>query len=101
MPIIKVSKAGGLCNDGSSLYKSDGTSKIWKLNPETLAEEGYIEMYTNKSKIDNVNELEWINGAIYANIYTTPAIAIIDPSKRSCRGCYQPTRTKKESHPAQ
>jgi glutamine cyclotransferase len=82
----KSKQGWGLCNDGSSLYKSDGTSKIWKLNPETLAEEGYIEMYTNKSKIDNVNELEWINGAIYANIYTKPAIAIIDPTNGAVKG---------------
>jgi len=82
----KSKQGWGLCNDGNSLYKSDGTSKIWKLNSETLAEEGYIEMYTNTSKIDNVNELEWINGAIYANIYTKPAIAIIDPSNGAVKG---------------
>ena len=82
----KSKQGWGLCNDGTSLYKSDGTSKIWKLNSETLAEEGYIEMYTNTSKIDNVNELEWINGAIYANIYTKPAIAIIDPSNGAVKG---------------
>jgi glutamine cyclotransferase len=82
----KSMQGWGLCNDGSSLYKSDGTSKIWKLNPETLAEESYIEMYTNKTKIDYVNELEWINGAIYANIYTTPAIAIIDPANGAVEG---------------
>jgi len=82
----KSKQGWGLCNDGNSLYKSDGTSKIWKLNSETLAEEGYIEMYTNKSKIDNVNELEWINGAIYANIYTKPAIAIIDPTNGAVKG---------------
>ena len=82
----KSKQGWGLCNDGASLYKSDGTSKIWKLNSETLAEEGYIEMYTNTSKIDNVNELEWINGAIYANIYTKPAIAIIDPSNGAVKG---------------
>jgi len=82
----KSKQGWGLCNDGTSLYKSDGTSKIWKLNTETLAEESYIEMYTNTSKIDNVNELEWVNGAIYANIYLKPAIAIINPSNGAVKG---------------
>ncbi len=82
----KSKQGWGLCNDGTSLYKSDGTSKIWKLNSETLAEESYIEMYTNTSKIDNVNELEWVNGAIYANIYLKPAIAIINPSNGAVKG---------------
>ncbi|MFT6825593.1 MAG: glutamine cyclotransferase [Patiriisocius sp.] len=81
------SKQGwGLCNDGTSLYKSDGTSKIWKLNGESLAEEDYIEMYTNNSKIDSVNELEWIDGAIYANIYQKNAIAIINPNNGAIQG---------------
>jgi glutamine cyclotransferase len=81
------SKEGwGLCNDGSSLYKSDGTSKIWRLNGKTLAEEDYIEMYTNTSKIDSVNELEWVDGLIYANIYKKDAIAMLDPSNGAVLG---------------
>lgn len=82
----KSKQGWGLCNDGTSLYKSDGTSKIWKLNGETLAEEDYIEMYTNNSKIDSVNELEWIDGAIYANIYKKDAIAIVDPNNGAIMG---------------
>lgn len=70
----------GLTNDGTNLYQSDGTEKIWKLNPETLKEIDYINVYTNSSKIKSVNELEWIDGKIYANIYQMDAIAIINPS---------------------
>jgi len=74
------SKEGwGLCNDGKILYKSDGTEKIWILNPETLVEEYYIQAYTNKGKVVGINELEWINGKIYANRYQKNGVAIINP----------------------
>jgi len=49
----KSKEGWGLCHDGSTIYKSDGTEKIWTLNPETLAEENYISMYTNNKKIKN------------------------------------------------
>jgi len=69
----------GLCNDGQQFYKSDGTEYIWILNPNTLAEESYIQAYTNKGKLTNLNELEWINGYIYANRFQENGIAIINP----------------------
>lgn len=76
----------GLCNNNNSIFKSDGTEKIWMLNKETLSEEGFIEIYTNTSKINSVNELEWVEGKIYANIYEQNAIAIIDPSNGAVEG---------------
>lgn len=82
----KSKEGWGLCNNGEHIYKSDGTEKIWTLNPETLAEESYIELYTNTSKIPKVNELEWVNGKIYANIYQRDAIAIVDPASGAVEG---------------
>ena len=41
----------GICNDGSKLYKSDGTEKIWLLDPDNQKEDGFIEIYTNKNKV--------------------------------------------------
>ncbi|MCB4809053.1 glutaminyl-peptide cyclotransferase [Tamlana sp. 62-3] len=74
------SKEGwGLCNNDTTLYKSDGSEKIWLLNPETLAEESFIQVYTNKGKIVGINEMEWINGKIYANRYQKDGVAIINP----------------------
>lgn len=74
------SKEGwGICNDGKTLYKSDGTEKIWLLNPETLVEESNFQVYTNKGKVGKLNELEWINGKIYANIYHKNGVVIINP----------------------
>ena len=59
----------GLCNDGKHLYKSDGTEKIWKLNPNNLEEISFINVVTNNKVINKINELEWYNNKIYANTY--------------------------------
>ncbi|MBT8298016.1 MAG: glutaminyl-peptide cyclotransferase [Maribacter sp.] len=81
------SKEGwGLCNDGQKIFKSDGTEKIWLLNPETLAEEGYIETVTNKSIFNKANELEYVNGKIYANVYQKPSMMIIDAKNGAIEG---------------
>ncbi len=82
----KSTEGWGLCNDGEKLYKSDGTEKIWTLNADNLTEEGYIEIYTNTSRIKSVNELEWVEGKIYANVYQQNAIAIINPQNGAVEG---------------
>ncbi|MEM9687415.1 MAG: glutaminyl-peptide cyclotransferase [Bacteroidota bacterium] len=74
------SKEGwGLCNDGKKLFKSDGTEKIWIVNPETLAEEANIQMVTHTSVFSKANELEYVNGKIYANTYLKDGVMIINP----------------------
>lgn len=81
------SKEGwGLCNDGKKIFKSDGTEKIWFLNPETLVEEGYIETVTNTSIFNRANELEYINGKIYANVYQKESMMIIDAESGAIEG---------------
>lgn len=70
----------GMTNDGKVIYHSDGTEKIWTLDPETFKLTDYINVYTNDSKIKSVNELEWINGKIYGNIWQKDAIAVINPT---------------------
>ena len=93
--IYGKSKEGwGLCNDGKTIYKSDGTQKIWSLNPNTLGELDYIEIFTNTSKIKSVNELEWVEGKIYANIYQKDAIAIVDPASGAVEGVIDLTDLK-------
>lgn len=82
----KSKEGWGLCNDGQVIYKTDGTNKIWKLNPETLAEEDYIQIYTNTGKIDSLNELEYIDGKIYANIYQRNGVLIINPENGAVEG---------------
>lgn len=75
-----VPKQGwGLTNDGKSLIMSDGTSNLYWLNPENYSIEKTLQVANNKGLVDNLNELELINGIIYANIYTTDLIVQIDP----------------------
>lgn len=69
----------GLTNDGKNLYQSDGSEKIWILDPETLKGLDNINIYIGSTKVKNVNELEWVNGKIYGNVYLKDSIAIIDP----------------------
>lgn len=95
------SKEGwGLCNDGNMLWKSDGTEKIWTLNPETLIETDHIQAYTNKGKISNLNELEWVNGKIYANRYQKNGVAIINPKNGAIEGVidFSPLKNEVTQH---
>ena len=81
------SKQGwGLTNDGSMIYKSDGTSKIWTLDPSNLSEQSYIEPTDNKKVTSRLNELEWVNGKIYANNYQVDLISIINPTTGAIEG---------------
>ena len=77
----KSKEGWGLCNDGSFIYISDGKNKIWVLDPETLQEIRFIEVLTNKSRIKNINELEYIDGKIYANTYqfNRDVVIVINP----------------------
>jgi glutaminyl-peptide cyclotransferase len=75
----KSKEGWGLCNDGYKLYKSDGTENIYILNAETQAETDFIQVFTDKGKIGALNELEWIDGKIYANIYQRNGVVIINP----------------------
>ncbi|RKS53623.1 glutaminyl-peptide cyclotransferase [Gillisia mitskevichiae] len=96
------SKEGwGLCNDGKKFYKSDGTEKIWILNSETLAEENFIQPTTNKSISTQLNELEWVEGKIYANTYQKDGVAIINPKNGAIEGIinFKGLRDKVKQHP--
>lgn len=75
----KSKEGWGLTHNETHLIKSDGTEKLWFLNPENGQEESYIEVYTNKRLVKELNELEYVNGEIYANIWMKNAITIIDP----------------------
>jgi len=69
----------GLTYDGTQVLKSDGTNRIWFLNKGTMKEERFIDVFDDKGQVDQLNELEYIDGKLYANIYLTNKIAIIDP----------------------
>jgi len=74
------SKEGwGLAYDGKRILRSDGTNRIWFMNAQTYKEEGYLEVYDYKGQVASLNELEYINGKIYANVYLSNKIVIINP----------------------
>ncbi len=91
----------GLCNDGTNLYQTDGTEKIWIMNPETFEMTDYINVYSNIRKITALNELEWIDGKIYGNVYQKDSIAIIDPKTGAIEGIINLSELKKQvtQHP--
>ena len=97
------SEGWGLCNDGNLIYKSDGTSKIWIIDPNSLEEIDFIQVTTNKSIISKINEMEWINGKIYANTYqfNKDIVLIIDPETGLVEGVVDFNDLKKnlENHP--
>ncbi len=96
------SKEGwGLCNNGSQFYKSDGTEKIWILNGKTLAEESYIQPTTHRTISTQLNELEWVEGKIYANTYQKDGVAIINPNNGAIEGLinFQGLRDLVTQHP--
>lgn len=76
----------GLTNDGNRIYKSDGTEKIWFLNAQTLAEENFIQTVTDRIISTQLNELEWVEGKIYANTYQKDGVAIINPQNGAIEG---------------
>lgn len=74
------SEGWGFTNDGKNLIMSDGTSSLYYLDPETLKILNVVGVSDNNGPVPNINELEYINGHIYANQWQTPYILKIDPS---------------------
>jgi glutamine cyclotransferase len=75
-----------LTQDGKRIIMSDGTAEIRFWDPETLRETGRITVTDQGLPVKNVNELEWIKGEIYANIWMTERIARIDPASGKVTG---------------
>ncbi len=70
----------GLAQDGKRLIMSDGTATLHFLDPDTLEETGTVEVRDDKGPVTQLNELEYINGQIYANVWQTDRIARISPN---------------------
>jgi len=92
----------GITNFGDNLIMSDGSNTLYVLNPETFSEIKRIEVYDNIGPVNQLNELELINGNIYANVYQTDNIVIINPSngkvigKINCTGLLDKTKVTGE-----
>lgn len=76
----------GLCNDGKKIYNTDGTNTIYVLNKDTYMQEDMIEVYDQNGPVDELNEMEFIDGQIYANIYNSYRIVMINPSNGQVTG---------------
>ena len=70
----------GLTNDGKHIYMSDGTDQIRVWDPVTLQEHRRFTVRDGRQAIANLNELEWVRGEIYANVWETDRIARISPA---------------------
>jgi glutamine cyclotransferase len=70
----------GLTQDGKRIIMSDGTSDLRFWDPETLRETGRISVSDRGRPVPELNELEWVKGEVYANVYQTDRIARIDPA---------------------
>ncbi len=76
----------GITYDGQRLIMSDGTSTLHFLDPETFKEVGSVQVFDDTGPVDNLNELEYVNGEIYANVWLTDRIAMIDPGTGRVQG---------------
>ncbi|MBK8807367.1 MAG: glutaminyl-peptide cyclotransferase [Bacteroidales bacterium] len=68
----------GLCNNGVNLIMSDGSNKLYFLDTANFSVVKTLQVYDNYDKVDLLNELEWVDGYIYANVYTKNNIVKID-----------------------
>lgn len=79
IPFYKKMEGWGLTTDGKNLYMTDSSERIHILDPNTLQQIDYLNVYSGKLKIDALNELEWVDGKIYSNIYQKNFIVIVNP----------------------
>jgi glutamine cyclotransferase len=82
-PIDRISypmrEGWGLTFDGANLLMTDGTATLYVLDREYLSEVRRLEVCDNKGPVQQLNELEYINGELWANVYYTDDILRIDP----------------------
>ncbi|QPH41616.1 glutaminyl-peptide cyclotransferase [Pedobacter endophyticus] len=76
----------GLTFDGKQILNTDGSNTIFFLDKDNYSKVGSIDVYDNTGAIQNLNELEVIDGKIYANVYTTNNILIINPETGAVEG---------------
>ncbi|RYY33639.1 MAG: glutaminyl-peptide cyclotransferase [Sphingobacteriaceae bacterium] len=69
----------GLAFDGEKIYNTDSSNRILFLDKNDYRQIGYIDVYDDQKQIDMVNELEYIDGKLYANVYQSNDILVIDP----------------------
>lgn len=101
LPYFKNTEGWGLTNDGTNLYMTDGSDRVYKVNPTDFSLIDYFVVSTNRGTVPSVNELEWVNGEIYANFYTQDAIGIFSPIDGTVNGVVdlRDLKSKVTQHP--
>jgi len=93
----------GLTHDDKNLIMSDGSNNIYFIEPTNFTVVKTLKVYHDSSPVSNLNELEYINGFIYANVWHQKQIAIINPTTGrikaliDCSGLYPPVQTSGEA----
>ena len=75
-----------LTQDGKNVIMSDGTSELRFLDPATMAERKRVTVTYNGQPVTHLNELEWVKGEVFANIWMGRRIARIDPKSGRVKG---------------
>jgi len=81
-----IREGWGLAYNGKNLIMSDGSSFLYFLDPEYLTELSRIEVADNTGPVNSLNELEYIDGKVYANVYGKDYVAVIDPKSGKVTG---------------
>ena len=76
----------GLTTDGTKLYLSNGSANLYRIDPASFRRERTVTVTWQGTPVRFLNELEWIEGKIWANVYTTDQIIIIDPETGRVEG---------------
>ena len=76
----------GLTYDGKKIIMSDGSNTLYFLDKDTYKKIGSVDVFDNRGPVDSINELEYIDGKIYANVYTKNIIIIINPENGEVEG---------------
>lgn len=87
----------GMCNDGQSIIISDGSNILTWVDPEKLTPQKTIHVYAGQQEVNYLNELEYVDGFIYAHIYTTNQIARIEAATGKVLNVYEFDSLKKEN----
>jgi glutamine cyclotransferase len=75
-----INEGWGLTTANNKLLMTDGSNFLYTIEPSTFDLISKVEVYDNVGPVDKLNELEYVNGLVYANIYTTDKIVIINPT---------------------
>jgi glutaminyl-peptide cyclotransferase len=76
----------GITHDGKRLIMSDGSASLRFLNPETFVETGRVLVRADGRSVEQLNELEFVKGRVYANVWLTNRVAMIDPMSGQVTG---------------